>query len=29
MAGKHWDALSQNVRDIGNGTRRVFVYLTE
>jgi hypothetical protein len=22
-AGKHWDALSQYVRDIGNGTRRV------
>jgi hypothetical protein len=22
-AGKHWDALSQHVRDIGNGTRRV------
>jgi hypothetical protein len=22
-AGKHWDALSQHVRDVGNGTRRV------
>jgi hypothetical protein len=22
-AGKHWDALSQYIRDIGNGTRRV------
>jgi hypothetical protein len=22
-AGKHWDALSQYVRDVGNGTRRV------
>jgi hypothetical protein len=22
-AGKHWDALSQHVRDVSNGTRRV------